>query len=72
MERWAEYIAELCSNERLDILTDMNSTYNTVNISEMEVRETIIKLPNGKSTGIDEIPAEFLQKMGNNGKERIS
>ena len=41
--------------------------HNTVNISEIEVRETITKLPKGNSTGIDEIPTDFLQNMGNKG-----
>ena len=77
MERWAEYIEEPYSDDRPDILTDTNSIHNTVKSSEMEVRVTIIKLPKGnlldkgKSTGIDEIPAEFLQSMGNNEIERI-
>ena len=35
----------------------------------MEVKETISKLPEGKSTGIDEILAEFLQNVGRKGIE---
>jgi len=31
----------------------------------MEVRETITKSSKGKSAGIDQIPAEFLQDMVN-------
>ena len=69
LERWIEYIAELYSDERPVICTHTNNMHNTVNISEMEVRETITKLPQGKSTGIGEIPAGFLQNMGNKGIE---
>ena len=45
---------------------------NTVNISEMEIRRTIVNLPKGKSTRIDEIPAEVLQNMGDKGIEMIT
>ena len=72
LERWVEYIGELYSDDRPDICTDTNIIYNTVNISEMEVREIISKLPKGKSTGIDEIPAEFLQSMGIKGIEMMT
>ena len=72
LERWVEYIGELYSDDRPDICTDTNIIYNTVNISEMEVREIISKLPKGKSTGIDEIPAEFLQGMGIKGIEMMT
>ena len=72
LERWVEYIGELYSDERSGKSTDTNSIYDTVYISEMEVRETIIKLPKGKPTGIDEIPAESLQNMGNNGMKMMT
>ena len=72
LERWVEYIGQLYSDDRPDICTDTNIIYNTVNISEMEVREIISKLPKGKSTGIDEIPAEFLQSMGIKGIEMMT
>ena len=67
LERWEECIGELNSDDRPDICTDTSSIYNIVNISEIEERETINKLPRGKSTGIDEIPAEVLQNMGRKG-----
>ena len=35
-------------------------------------RQPIANLPKGKSTGIDEIPAEFLQNMGDKGIEMIT
>eukprot|EP00794_Sanderia_malayensis_P004332 gene4332-4905_t len=41
-------------------------------MSEMEIRQTIVNLSKGKSTGIDEIPAEFLQNMGDKGMEMIT
>ena len=71
LERWAEYIGELYSDDRPDICTYTNSIYNTVNISEMEVRETISKLPKEKSTGIDGNQAEVLQNMGRKGTEMM-
>ena len=84
LERWAECIEEmslaseyssseeLYSDERPNIHIETNSIHNTVNISEMEIRQTIVNLPKGKSTGIDEIPAEFLQNMGDKGIEMIT
>ena len=41
LERWAECIGELNSDDRPDICTVTSSIYNIVNISEIEVRETI-------------------------------
>ena len=38
LERWVEYIVELYSDDRPDICKDTNIIYNTVKISEMEVR----------------------------------
>ena len=72
LERWVEYIGELYSDERPDICTNTNSIHNTVNISGMEVRETITKPPKGKSMGIDKIPAEFLQNIVNKGIEVVT
>ena len=69
LERSVQYIGELYSEKRPDICTDTNSILNTVNISEMEVREAITKLAKGKSTGVDEISAECFQDMGNKGIE---
>ena len=72
LERWVEYIGELYSDEGPDTCKDTNSIHNTVNVSEMEVGETIIKLPKGKSTGIYRIPAEFFQNMGKKGIEMMT
>ena len=46
--------------------------HNTVSISEMKVRVAITKLLKRKSTGIDKMPAEFLQNMGKKGIEMMT
>ena len=50
----------------------MKSMHNIVNISEIEIRQTIVYPPTGKSSGTHEIPAEFLQNMGDKGIEMIT
>ena len=40
-------MGEIYSDERIDICTDMDRTHNNANVSDMEVRETIIKLLKG-------------------------
>ena len=45
--RWAAYIQGLCSHERPDILIEAGSMHNTVSISEMEIKQTVVNLPKG-------------------------
>ena len=60
LERWAQYVEELCN--------DVSSNSEDVGIvSEMEVKDVIQKLTRNKVTGADNIPAEFLQTLGDKG-----
>ena len=63
LKRWQEYVTELYSdkrNEEADQTSDQEMGVITVD----EVQEIIKKLPKGKPTGEDDIPAEFLQCCG--------
>ena len=50
LERRVEYNRELNSDERPNICADTDNIHSTVNNSEVEVKETISKLPKRKST----------------------
>src|SRR5207247_5729027 len=70
MERWAEYVEELCRDENrgVDDIIDMSQMENEVyTICGEEIEAVIRDLPKGKACGSDNISAELLQCMGEKG-----
>lgn len=63
-KRWHEYVKQLYTDEREEYVVKNKEVDLEINIMEEEVEETIRKLPKNKATGVDEIPAEFLQSCG--------
>jgi len=72
LKRWAEYVEELYDeNNRRE--ADMGDLVNEVyNISAEEIRDIIKELPKKKACSEDNISAELLQCMGEEGLETIS
>ena len=72
LERWAQYVEELYNDNRGDANNDLGNS-ETCSISEMEIKSVIQKLSSNKAiTGADNIPAEFLQTLGENGIQVIT
>src|SRR5437899_4946936 len=70
MERWAEYVEELYSDETRggDASIDKSQMESEVyTISSEEIEAVIRDLPKGKACGNDNISAELLQCMGERG-----
>src|SRR5437867_561275 len=70
MERWAEYVEELCRDETRgeDASIDKSQMESEVyTISSEEIEAVIRDLPKGKACGSDNISAELLQCMGERG-----
>ena len=72
LNRWAEYVEDLYDDQnRVD--ADMGDLVNEVyNISIEEVRNVIRELPKEKACGEDNISAELLQCMGEEGIQTIT
>ena len=66
LERWAEYVQELYHDDR-DESMDTTATQETCTVTEIEVKSAVQKLAKNKAVGEDNIPAEFLQNIGENG-----
>ena len=71
LERWAQYVEELYNDKRDTSDQDIESPEVCV-ISEMEVKSVIQKLTRNKATGADNIPAEFIQTLGEKGIQAIT
>ena len=71
LERWAQYVEELYDDKRDSINNDF-SNLETCSISESEIKSIIEKLIKNKAPGADNIPAEFLQTLGENGIQIIT
>ncbi|KAG1687293.1 LINE-1 reverse transcriptase [Nymphon striatum] len=71
-KRWHEYVKQLYSDRREEEYILKSKEEVEVNITEEEVEETIKMLPRRKATGVDEIPAEFLQSCGPHGIKVIT
>ena len=71
LERWAQYVEELYNDSRCASTHNLN-TQEVCTISEMEVKAVIQKLTRNKATGSDNIPAEFLQTLGEKGLQIIT
>ena len=72
MERWAEYVEELYDDKsrgEADMGDLINEAYC---ISSQEIRAVISESPKGKACGEDNISAELLQCMGEEGLEIIT
>ena len=69
VERRAQYVEEELCNDNRDLYSN-DVSFNSEDIgvvSEMEVKDVIQKLTRNKATGADNIPAEFLQTLGDKG-----
>jgi len=68
LEWRAQYVEKLYNDNRDPSSNDVsfNSEYIGV-VSEMEVKDVIQKLTGNKATGADNIPAEFIQTLGDKG-----
>ena len=71
LERWAQYVEELYDDTRSSVDKSTDSHERCV-ISELEVNTVIQKLTRNKATGSDNIPAEFLQSLGEKGIQMIT
>src|SRR6478735_3722092 len=72
LKRWAEYVEELYEDKKRGE-ADMGDLVNEVyEISSEEIRNVINELPKEKACGEDNISAELLQCMGEEGIEIIS
>jgi len=71
LQRWAEYVEELYNDNRSSFSDDIK-TEERCSISEAEVQAVIQKLTRNKATGDDNIPAEFIQALGQNGIQLIT
>ena len=69
MERWAEYVEELYKDEsRSEAYMGELEEVGCSIISE-EIAHMIKKLPKGRACGIENIPEELIQSMGEKGME---
>ena len=64
LDRWEEYVRELYSENRLKLTIINEDIQKITQITEDEVQQVIKTLPRNKATGVDDIPAEFLQCCG--------
>jgi len=71
LEKWAQYVEELYDDNRNSSDNDMITQERCI-ISELEVNTVIQKLTRNKATGSDNIPAEFLQSLGDKGIQVIT
>ena len=71
LERLAEYVEELYDDIQDDCTVDV-VTQKMYIISELEVKSVNQKLSRNKATGSDNIPAEFLQSLGERGLQVIT
>ena len=69
MERWAEYVEELYKDESRSVAYMGELREVGCSITSEEIAHVIKELPKGKACGIDNIPAELLQSMGEKGME---
>jgi len=69
--KWAQCVEELYDDTRSS--ADINAViHERCVISELEVNTIIQKLIRNKATGSDNIPAEFLQSLGEKGIQMIT
>ena len=61
LDRWEEYIKELYSENRQKLTTTNEDGQKSTKITEEGVQQVIKILLRNKATGVEEIPAEFLQ-----------
>jgi len=71
LDRCAQYVEELYDDTRCSADKSTVSHERCV-ISELEVNTVIQKLTRNKATGSDNIPAEFLQSLGEKGIQTIT
>jgi len=66
LERWARYVEELYDDTRSSA-NKGTVIHERCVISELKVNTVIQKLTRNETTGSDNIPAEFLQSLGEKG-----
>ena len=72
-ERWKEYIEELYAKDEkpreieLEKLDDIDPDSIGPSVMRREVEKALEEMKAGKSEGVDEIPAEMLQQLGEKG-----
>src|SRR4029077_7080220 len=72
LKRWAEYVEELYEDKNRGV-TDMGDLVNEEwTIGSDDIRKIINALPKEKACGIDNISAELLQNMGEEGLKIIT
>jgi len=69
LQRWAEYVEKLYHDDRS---VNQSETDEECIIMEEEVKMVIQKLSKNKAPGEDNIPAEFLQSLGDTGLQLIT
>ena len=70
-ERWAENVEELYNDSRPTYIAK-NNNYQNVKIEKEEIIDVIKHLPKSNANGVDQIPAELLQHMGEEGLNSIT
>ena len=61
LDRWEEYVREIYSENRQKLTITNEDGQKITKIAEKEVQQVIKTLARNKATGVDDIPAEFLQ-----------
>jgi hypothetical protein len=72
LKRWAEYVEELYDDRNRGEADMGDLVHEVYNISEQEIRQVNSDLPKGKACGEDNISAELLQCMGEEGIETVT
>ena len=62
VKRWHEYTTQLYSGTQ--VIAEADEAMNNIEVTKEEVKDIIARLPKDKATGIDDLPAEFLQCLG--------
>ena len=63
-DRWEEYVREPYFENRPKLTIINEDSQKITQITEKEVQQVTKTLPRNKATGVDDIPAEFLQCCG--------
>ena len=67
LARWKEYVTALYADDKTQVIIKNERSEIMERIPEEMVKRVIEELPKNKATGVDELPAEFLQCCGQEG-----
>ena len=64
LDKWEEYVRELYSENGSKLTMINEDSQKITQITEEEVQQVLKTIPRNRATGVDDIPAEFLQCCG--------